>query len=308
MVEPEILQARPGLYAIDTRPLGVGGFISTYVLLGREVAVIDPGPSCSIPVLIKGLEALGVEPSSVRYVLATHIHIDHAGGAGRLLAWAREAELLVHPRGVKHMADPSRLWEGSKAVLGRLAELYGRIEPVERERISELREGDEVSLAGGPTIQVLETPGHASHHLSFFEPEEGILFSGDSAGVYVRQLDLLIPTTPPPFRLDLALASLEKQAELRPRLLCYTHFAWTDRAVEKLRAHMEQLQLWARVAEEHLEEADEELLEALLAEDPELARHAQAIREHPLLTGVIRHSIKGLKALLRSRTAEAGGS
>ncbi|RLI10142.1 MBL fold metallo-hydrolase, partial [Candidatus Bathyarchaeota archaeon] len=104
MGAPELYRVSAGIYALDVRPMGIKGFLSPYVLLGREVAVIDPGPACSIQELIRGLEALGVRPESVRYVLATHIHIDHAGGAALLLDWAREAELLVHGRGVRHMA------------------------------------------------------------------------------------------------------------------------------------------------------------------------------------------------------------
>lgn len=294
------MQVIPGVYALDVRPLGIESFLSPYVVVGREAAVIDPGPSCSIPALIRGLEALGVQPSSLRYVLATHIHIDHVGGAALLLEWAREAELIVHPRGVKHMANPARLWESTKAVLGELAELYGEIRPVEEDRILAAKDGDEIEVAGVLTLQVVETPGHASHHLSFFDQEKHILFTGDSAGVYIAPLDLLLPTTPPPFRLDLALASLDKQIALGPEIACYTHFGFADQAVQKLEAHKRQLKFWAKVIAELLNEPVERVLEALLAEDPNLAGRAKEISEHPILTSALVRSIMGMRRFLKA--------
>ena len=294
MPGPAIIQVVPSVYAVDLKPTGIPHFISSYVLVGHEVAIIDYGPPCSVPNLIEALGALGIRPEAVRYVLATHIHIDHAGGAAELLDWAREAELLVHPRGVKHMADPSRLWESTKAVLGRLAELYGRIRPVDKDRISAIRDGDEVSIAGGPTLQVLETPGHASHHLSFFEPEKRMLFPGDSAGVYISPLDLLVPTTPFPFRLDLALASLDRQAALEPELVCYTHFGCSNQAVRRLRDYRAQLELWADIIRANLGQPEERILELLAARDPQVARALELAERMPVLRGVLSHSITGM--------------
>ena len=302
MRPPSLYQVRPGLYAIDAEPLGLKYFLSPYVLLGREVAVIDPGPACSIPNLIRALEALDVKPSSLRYVLATHVHIDHAGGAALLLDWAEGAELLVHERGVRHMVHPQRLWESTKAVLGELALAYGEIRPVEEERVVGLRDGDEVKI-GDLTLDVLETPGHASHHLSFFEPKGRILFTGDSAGVYVKPLGVVVPTTPPPFRLDLALASLDKQVELRPEVICYAHFGHTEEAIKMLEGHKEQLRLWAEVVGEHLNEPLDAILELLMSRDPNLARLGRLAREGTVMRAVLIRSLMGMKAFLERKSS-----
>ena len=302
MKPQSLYQVRPGLYAVDVRPLGIEQFLSTYVLLGREVAVIDPGPACSIPNLIGALEALGVRPSSLRYVLATHIHIDHAGGAGLLLEWAEGAKLLVHERGVKHMVEPGRLWESTKAVLGEIALAYGEIKPVEEERIAGLREGDEINLGSGLRLYVLETPGHASHHLSFFESGGRILFTGDSAGVYIRSLGAVVPTTPPPFRLDLALASLDKQVELMPEVICYAHFGHAEEATKMLEGHKEQLRLWAEVVKEHLNEPLNAILELLMSRDPNLARLGHLVKEDTVMHAVLTRSLMGMKGFLERKS------
>jgi len=298
MPGPEVLKVAPGLYAIDVKPLGIPGFLSPYVLVGREAAIIDCGPPCSIGALIEGLKALGVKPETVRYVLATHIHIDHVGGASLLLDWAREAELLVHPRGVEHMIDPSRLWESTKAVLKEVAEGYGPIGAVERGRVSAIREGDELSIAGGPRLQVLETPGHASHHLSFFEPEKRILFPGDSAGVYISPLDILVPTTPPPFRLDLALSSLDKQVALGPELACYPHFGVSNQAVRRLEDYRAQLELWADVISANMGEPAGRILELLASRDQYLARALPLLEHFPMLKRGLANSVEGIRRFI----------
>ena len=298
MSGPEVLKVAPGLYAIDVEPLGIRNILSPYVLVGKEAAIVDCGPSSTVRTLIKGLGALGIKPEDVRYVLATHIHIDHVGGASLLLDWAREAELLVHPRGVRHMADPSKLWESTKAVLKEVAEGYGPIGAVERGRVSAIRDGDELSIAGGPRLQVLETPGHASHHLSFFEPEKRILFPGDSAGIYISPLDILVPTTPPPFRLDLALSSLDKQVALRPELACYPHFGASNQAVRKLEDYRAQLELWADVISANMGEPAERILELLAIKDPYLARALPLIEHFPILKRGLANSVEGIRRFI----------
>ena len=289
------IRVSSNLYALDLKPLNMPCFLSSYIIMGREVLIVDCGPKCSIGNLIRGLEALGVKPQSVRYVVATHIHIDHVGGASELLKWAPDAELLVHEKGVKHMADPRRLWKSTKTVLGELADAYGPIEAVDIDRIVGLRDGDEIEIAGWSVLQVLETPGHASHHLSFFEPEKRIIFPGDSAGIYIAQLDVLLPTTPPPHRLDLALKSLDKQIELEPRTACYPHFGSTDGAALKLSEHKRQLELWAEVIKDRLADPEERILDFLARHDPNLARISDIMKAYPILREGLLRSIKGIK-------------
>ncbi|MEM3602608.1 MAG: MBL fold metallo-hydrolase, partial [Candidatus Bathyarchaeia archaeon] len=241
------------VYEIDVEAAGVRGFVASYVLKGEKIAIVETGPTSSIPKLVKGLRSLRVKAEEVEYVAVSHIHLDHGGGVGTLIKHLPKAKVLVHQKGAPHLASPERLWQQSKATLGRLAEFYGEPEPVPWERIVEAYEGMSIELDGDFKISVLETPGHASHHLSFYEPLGRRIFTGDAAGMYLKNLEVVFPTTPPPFRLDLALASLERLSGLKPKALFYTHYGVAYDAIPKIRAYAEQLRLWAEIAKESVE-------------------------------------------------------
>jgi glyoxylase-like metal-dependent hydrolase (beta-lactamase superfamily II) len=238
---------------IDVEAAGVRGFVASYILSGEKTAIVETGPKSSIPKLLKDLKSLRVEAEDVDYIFVSHIHLDHAGGVGTLIKHLPKAKVVVHQKGVPHLAKPEILWQQSKATLGRIAELYGKPEPVPCERIVEAYDGMSIDLDGDFKITVLETPGHASHHLSFYEPLGGRIFTGDAAGMYLKDLDVVFPTTPPPFRLDLAFASLEKLAGLKPKVLHYTHFGIAYDANQKIKFYAQQLRLWAEIAKESIE-------------------------------------------------------
>ena len=175
----------------------------------------------------------------------THIHIDHAGGTGTLAKHIPQAKIVVHERGKSHMADPQRLWESSKHTLGGLAEQYGPIEPVPQEMMVVAEDGMKIDLGKETIIETLFTPGHAPHHLSFLEKKENRLFIGEAGGTWAR--NTIRPSTPPPFNLEQALASLDRLIQLKPATVCYGHFGYAGEALPKLQSHREQLILWGRV-------------------------------------------------------------
>lgn len=234
------------LHLIELQPHGIRGFLSAYLLSGEKTAVIDPGPSASVDSLVEELKNL-VDLGDVKYVAATHIHIDHAGGAGRLLRMLPDAVLLVHRRGAKHMIDPTRLWEGARKTLGELAELYGEVESAPRDRVMVATDGLIVDLGRGIKLNVLETPGHASHAVSFYEEKSRSMFTGDAAGLYLKPPGVVLPSAPTPFFLESALGSLDRMIALKPDRVCYAHFGCSGEGVRRLQQYKEQLNLWLGV-------------------------------------------------------------
>ncbi len=275
---------------VDVTPEEVGkDFIYSYIVQGdRGVAVIETGPTSSAEALAEALEAEGLA-EGVIHVIVTHIHLDHGGGAGRLAKLVPTARIYVHPRGYRHLLDPSKLWEASRKALGWLAEVYGEPEPVPSEQLIETADGMEIDL-GGVTLHVIHTPGHASHHQSVLADIGGerILFTGDSAGFYDPSTGAVAPTTPPPFRYDAYVASLERQISLRPHTLAFTHIGVARHGEELLQKHVEQVRTWYQIVREKLLQGVEDpakILEAI-AEKDEMTRKYLASRRgrhHDLL-------------------------
>ncbi|NIP67322.1 MBL fold metallo-hydrolase, partial [Candidatus Bathyarchaeota archaeon] len=255
------------------------------------------GPTTSVKNLLEGLDQIGVEKDDVDYVAVSHIHIDHGGGAGTLLQHLPNARLLVHARGAPNLARPKKLWTQTKQVLGEIADMYGRIHPVPEKRILVARDGMTISLGEGITLKVLETLGHASHHLSFYESKGEGIFTGDAAGVYLKSLDVVIPTSPPPFHLEIALRSIAHLKKMLPERLYYTHFGMRENGVQRLEDYVNQLELWAKVVQEGMKAGEdlEGIYKRILEEDPSTRKAADLIRKHMVLRrGVVRQSIQGL--------------
>jgi len=283
------------MHLIDLKPAGIENFIASYVLKGSKVAIIETGPPVSIENLLAGLQEIGIKTEEVDYVAVSHVHVDHAGGAGALLHHLPNARLLVHARGAPHMVHPQKLWTQARQVLGKVADMYGEPKPVPEERVIVATDGMVIHLGEEVEVRVLETPGHASHHLSFYEKNGGI-FPGDAAGVYLSRFDVVVPTTPMPFHLEMALASLDRLIKTAPRRLYYTHFGQTDDAVKKLRTHATQLKLWARIVLDGVETGKDmvTICERVLEEDPAIKAAADLIKGHMMLSrGVIMQNIQG---------------
>jgi len=294
------------LYLIDLKPIGIERFIASYVLKGEEAtAVIETGPSCSIPNLLKGLQEIGGRNEDVDYVAVSHIHIDHAGGAGTLLQHLPNAKLLVHARGAPHMINPQKLWEASKQVLGEVAIVYKEIEPVPENRVVSPADGAIFDLGGGVQLRVWETLGHASHHLGFFENVGMGVFQGDAAGIYIPQLDVTMPTTPAPFHLEMTLTSIQKLMELAPKKLYYTHFGPVDNAVNHLKAYTLQLKLWEKTVSEAISRGDslQAMYEKILENDSQMRVAAEFIKNHMVLRrGVVMQNIQGFVEYLKKKS------
>ena len=207
---------------MDTCQFGRPGVGGVYLLEADQVALVESGTSLAKDRVLMALDELGIPRDKVRWIFLTHIHLDHAGGAGALLPHLPDARVVVHPRGAKHLVNPSRLLASVRAAVGERFPLYGEAVPIPEGRVHEARDGDRFDL-GGRTILALDSPGHAPHHLCFLEEEEGLLFTGDAAGLF--HSGRLIPATvPPSFNLEASLSTLKRLYSLNPKTLLYTHF------------------------------------------------------------------------------------
>jgi glyoxylase-like metal-dependent hydrolase (beta-lactamase superfamily II) len=286
----------PHIFQIDLKPANLSHFIASYAVKGTKVAIVETGPTATIPNLLAGLKEIDVELEDVDYVAVSHIHLDHGGGAGALLSHFPKAKLIVHPRGVPHISNPQKLWSQSKQVLGKIAELYEEPKPVAEERIIAAEDGMAFDLGKGVELRVIETLGHASHHQSFYEKRSQGIFPGDAAGIYISQFDVTIPTTPLPFHLETALASLEKLKQLKPEALYYSHFGRAVDALEKLQRYADQLRLWANIVSMKMREKAtvEEIKEEIERRDPAIHKVSHYIKTHLILNrGTVLQSIRG---------------
>jgi len=282
---------------MDLETAGIKNSFASYVLKGEQVAIVETGATSSIPNLILGLKELNVKPESVAYVAVTHVHLDHGGGVGTLLKHLPKAKVIVHQRGAPHLVNPEKLWQQSQVALGTITGMYGKPEPVPEERIVAAVDGMIVDVGNRVKLKIVETLGHASHHLSYYELSSEGIFPGDAAGLYIDGFDVTVPTTPSPFRLDIALASLDKLISLEPKVLYYTHFGKVSDAVEKLQSYGAQLELWARIAKRGLENGEslDAISQKIIEEDTALKKAGEHIRAHPILnTTVLKESVRGI--------------
>jgi len=291
-----IVDRYKNIIAVDTLP-DKKPFLTTYIIVDDEAAIVDCGPRRSIPYLLEALKELHIDTKKVAYVLLTHIHIDHAGGVGELIKYLPEAKVVVHPKGAPHLVNPGVLWRKTREVLGRLAEYYGEILPVPKERIIEAREGDTIRI-GEHRIVVWETPGHASHSITYELPEEKIIFPGDLAGVYIVPWDTCFPTTPTPFNAEKAFESLQRLINRKPHVICFPHYGLTNRGSEYLSKYIKKLGLWIEIVRNNTTKNSEEILSEILKADRELNERYHLITKHYIWRGSIVRSIIGIKSYL----------
>jgi len=249
METPKPFSVAPGVYGLDLGLLGLEAYGAGYVVRGKEgVALVEVGTSLCVPRLLAGLEALGVAPEEVTHILCTHIHLDHAGAAGHLLEHLPRAQVAIHSRDHRHLAQPARLLESVAQAVGRLFPLYGEVHPIPPERLlpgEELR----LDLGGDMLLEAVPTPGHSRDHLAYFLPRLGLLFPGDAAGVSLFGHRFSRPVTvPPAFDPSAMLRSLETLRALRPVALCFTHFGRHDDPEAVFDRLEETLRRWDELA------------------------------------------------------------
>ena len=290
-----------GLDYVDLRFLGRPGIIATAILHGaRGVALVDPGPSTSLDNLREELQRKGFTVADVRQLLLTHIHLDHAGAAGSLVRENPAIDVFVHERGAPHMANPERLLKSAGRLYGQdMGPLWGEFLAVPAERLRVLKGGENIT-AGGRELQVAYTPGHASHHVAYFDRSSSVAFVGDTAGIRRTGGGYVMPPTPPP-DIDLE-AWRESEARILawdPDTLFMTHFGPFHGARLQFQQLRDNIEDWSRIvrrllADESLDESQRQ--EAFVEEASRELRRAvgDAEAEHYGRAGRLDYSWQGL--------------
>lgn len=307
-----VFEVADGITAIDTVMGGRERYTAGYLLDANELTLVETGPGTSVEPVTRALTRLGVAAEDLANVIVTHIHLDHAGGVGALSARFPRARVWVHERGAPHLADPTKLVASATRIWGEreMNELFGRTQPVDADRLRSLHDEDVVDL-GGRRLDVLDTPGHASHHVALADSRTGVVFTGDALGIHVPDLPVLRPATPPPdFDLERYVASIERiRGRARSRLL-FAHFgplgdvdATCDLAIRRVRD-------WAEVVGDAMTETDdpEELahrLERAALDDIETGAEAtldlEMLEDRLRLLSSIRMNAQGIARYWRKR-------
>ena len=274
-----------------------------------QAVLIDPGPTSSLPTLREKLSAQGLSAADLSAILLTHIHLDHAAAAGSLVRENPRLPVYVHKIGAPHMADPSRLLQSAgRLYKDQMQRMFGEFVPVPQENLRVLEGGETIPL-GSQTLEVLYTPGHASHHVSYFDSAEGVAFVGDTTGMRIENDSFVLPVTPPPdIDLEVWETSLAAISSRRPTRLFLTHFGFCADVEAHIAQFRERLHLWAARARELLRNGEETTALAAFTEfvRADLERRLTAEEAaHYLFNGGLELSWLGLARYWRKRTPAA---
>jgi glyoxylase-like metal-dependent hydrolase (beta-lactamase superfamily II) len=295
----------PGIRFLDLRHQGAPQVVATAVLAGADkVALIDPGPTSTLDTLNEQLALGGLTLSDVEVILLTHIHLDHAGACGTIVRQHPHIPVYVHERGAPHLVNPEKLLASATRIYGnRMDRLWGAFEPVPQANIRALTGGETVT-AVGRTLQTAYTPGHASHHIAYFDPASRIAFVGDVAGVSLPPAHVIVPPTPPPdIDIELWEHSIETVLAWHPDALFLTHFGLKSNPAIHLQELIERLRCWARLVKDLMASEPEETRRAKFARqvgvemrrsvsDPEATRYGLAIDFDQTFAGLERYWTK----------------
>ena len=234
------------VYQIDTLMAGYSQITAGYLIRGDAPCLVETGTAPSAPIVRDALASLGIGPADLATVVVTHIHLDHAGGAGDIAEMFPAAQIVVHELGARHLADPSRLMASARMVYGdELDGLFGALAPTPADRIRTVAQTGTIDLGGGRRLESHYTPGHARHHIGLIDSASGDLYVGDAAGIFIPDTGDMRPATPPPdFDLATALRSLRTFAGLRPERLLFSHYGAVDAVDAALERAADEIGLW----------------------------------------------------------------
>lgn len=258
LLTPQLRDFGDGILAIDSG-YGRDEFDAIHLLVEKgRVAVIDTATRYSVPRILQALAALGLSGESVDYVALTHVHLDHAGGAGELLHHCPNAQLTVHPRGARHMVDPSKLWAAVVQVYGEEMAVreYGGLDPIAADRIIETPEGTTINL-NGRVLEFWDSPGHAKHHVFIRDSRTGSIFTGDTFGISYRELDsaqgpyVFITSSPSQFDPPAHQASVRRVMNSEAPAVYLTHYSQLRTVRESGEFLLGQIDRYAAIAQRH---------------------------------------------------------
>jgi len=297
-----------GILQLDTWTAGVSKVTAGFLIQAPRPTLIECGPSLTVDRVIDALARVGLDPDDLAHLVVSHIHLDHAGGAGDVARAFGSATIVVSDIGAPHLVDPSRLNASSRRVYGDLMDVvYGDCTPIDADRIMGVGERAQLDLGGGRVLDLLATPGHAKHHISALDSDTGALFVGDSVGVKTPDTGPLRPATPPPdFDLDQAQATLQRYRDLDPQRVYLAHYGAIDPPQDSLADAGERLAAWAEVARDAVAEQDEldhvaDTLARRFAADIALAPDDRDAEQRVKILGGFRMNAMGLLRYWRKR-------
>jgi len=286
---------------VDTGMYDTPGYGSIYVLDSERPAVIETGTGHRYDLIVDAVEQAGIDRESLEVIAVTHVHLDHAGGAGYLLEEFPAADVYLYEAGAKFLRDPARIWEGTKAVVGDRIEYYAEPRPIPEDRLVALGDGELVDL-GDHELRVHHAPGHAFHQAVFYDPANDGVFTADAAGINSPTVGGLRQTSPPPgFDLESCLADVELLQDLDPAALYYSHFGDYETG-DLLSRYADMLESWVERVEAKREElADDEAVAGYFADQAETGRwSAQHARQEE------RMNVQGVLHYLDEREDDGG--
>src|SRR3989454_1371368 len=281
----------PATHYVDVHMMGVAGFGAIYLIDEEEKALVEAGTSNDVTAILGAVREFGLRPADIDHVIVSHIHLDHAGGAGFLLKELRNATVYVHERGYKHLVDPARLVASAASALGDMADEFGTMTPIPADRLHAVKDGETLDL-GGRVLTFLDSPGHAPHELTVLDEKNRSVYTGDAAGLYFPGDEILIPIAPAPaFDLEDNLATFRRLLELKPRALLFSHFGPHDRPKEPIQKQLVQYPAWSELVRRYLEEKGED---GVTQELFRLTCQGAKAYPHEFLRRRIRNSVHGL--------------
>jgi len=245
-----------GIYLVDLNTFHIPRIGAGYIIVDDKITVVETGPTTSAPYLLAGLNSLGIKPGEVDYIALSHIHLDHSGGVGYLLSVMPRAKVLVSEKGVKHLIDPTKLYNSAKLIYkDEMESLFGNILTVPFKRIISMTDGTSIQIGDDRKLTAYYTPGHAPHHLIFHDEKTNGLFCGEVLGLYFPGIDVISPSTAPPsFNFKDLKGSIKKIREIMPEILYFSHYGYC-RAIEKCcNENIEKIETWIKMIKNGLEQ------------------------------------------------------
>ena len=278
-------------YLTDVRMFQHDGFGAIYLIDDERKAIVETGTSHEVDRVLEAVRAFGLVPADIDALIVSHIHLDHAGGAGFLLESMPNAKVYVHERGYKHLMDPSRLVASAASALGPEAPYFGTMRPIPADRLVSVHDGLTLEL-GKHELVFLDSPGHAPHELTIQDRRNGCVYTGDAAGLYFPGDEILMPVAPAPaFDLEKNLQTFQRLLALEPRALLFSHYGPHTRPREAIERMMVLYPAWSQIVKEKLTAGDED---RALREMYDMTVHAPKRYTREFLESRIRTSIGGL--------------
>jgi glyoxylase-like metal-dependent hydrolase (beta-lactamase superfamily II) len=265
----DVDEVAENIYLIDNQVCSIPKLGSVYLLNEEKKALVDSGPPSSASVVLDGIRKVGVRPEDINYIIVTHIHLDHAGGAGVLLKDMPRAQVVVHHKGARHLIKLAELMESATKTQGaEIIALYGEVVPVEPERVREVYDNDTIKLSEKQVLDFIDAPGHAPHELCIYERRNGGLFTGDTLGLYFAEDEVLLPCHPPPsFDLEVSINTIQRLMKLKANMIYGAHFGASNKVQETLRLAIDKLQIFGNIVAKAIKDnALDSVAEGLMAQ------------------------------------------